>query len=99
MRALAVFGVWLLAFGFAPQQSRDAQLRPSRTGSATIAGRVVGSDDGRPLKRVRLALSDADGALAGGRITVTDDNGQFAFRQLPTGRFLLAATKPAYLVM
>jgi len=93
--SVAAMMVTLLA-----QQTRDVpSARPSQTGAAIVTGRVVAADSGQPLRRVLMTLRDADTAVIGGRLAVTNDNGQFAFRGLPAGRFQLTATKPAYLPM
>jgi hypothetical protein len=79
----------------APQSPRDAPARPA-SGTALITG-IVRADDaaGRPVRLARVTLNTGDGAL--GRTATTDDQGRFAFRNLPAGRFGLRATKAAWL--
>ncbi len=77
--------------GFASaQQSRALGRRPS--GTATLGGRV--SHEALPIPRAVVTLDAGDGR--GDRQTVTDDEGRFVFERLPTGRFLLTASKAGW---
>jgi hypothetical protein len=59
-----------------------------------IRGRVVDAQSGLPLPDTQLRLT---GAVRPERIMGTDDDGRFAFENLPTGRYMLTATMPGYL--
>ena len=50
----------------------------------------------QPARRVRVTLTNV-ARTSPGQTTTTDDNGVFAFRGLPAGRFELQAFKNAYL--
>lgn len=77
---------------------RDAALTSARTGSGLIAGTVVDAGSGLPVRRVVVLATDQSGtAIVGGRVSVTDDAGRFTFRNLPAGRYVVAASKAAYL--
>ena len=77
---------------------RDAGQKPATTpaGSASIFGTVVDGVAGTPIRRVIVSISD-QGSGFGSRMTVTEDDGSFAFRNLPAGRYLVTGTKAAYL--
>jgi len=64
-----------------------------RTGSGLVAGRVADTS-GRGLSRAMVVIFDESAAVR--RFAVTDEIGQFAFEQLPAGRFGLAATRSGY---
>ncbi|HKW01683.1 MAG TPA: carboxypeptidase-like regulatory domain-containing protein [Vicinamibacterales bacterium] len=72
---------------------RDAPIAP--TGTATISGTVVTeSGDGRPLRLATVSLTG--GGFRGSLIALTDERGQFVFRDLPAGRFSLSAERAGY---
>ena len=73
------------------QQSRGPA---PATGTGRIAGVVVDAK-AQPVRSAVVRLTSAD--LPGGRATVSNDDGAFAFDALPAGRFSLTASKPAYL--
>jgi len=60
-----------------------------------ISGTVVEGEQGvTPVRRAEITLSSA--SLSVNRVAISDDEGHFAFDQLPAGRYALAATKPAF---
>ena len=76
---------------------RDTSQRPaSQVGSASISGTVVDGVTGTPIRRAIVNISDQASGF-GSRTTVTEDDGSFAFRNLPAGRYLVTGTKAAYL--
>jgi hypothetical protein len=76
------------------QQPRDAGTKPT-TGTASIAGVVV--DDQQPARPIRRAVVTLTGAgLHPNRGAITDDEGRFALRDLPAGRFTLTAERGAF---
>jgi uncharacterized protein (DUF2141 family) len=75
------------------QPARDTAAQAQPTGTGGIAGSVV-SDAGRPVRRARVTLVGGD--LRTSKTAVTDDQGAFAFTDLPAGRFNLSASKPGY---
>src|SRR5437867_13216335 len=79
------------------QQARDPSSRTlAPAGTASLAGTVI-SDDGtaQPIRRARVVLTSTDGTTR--RSDLTDDNGTFVLRDLPSGRYSLSASKPAWL--
>jgi hypothetical protein len=86
--------------GSRPQESatgpRDNEQKPD-TGTGRIAGRVIGGENGAPLRRAVVGLS-AEG-MREGRSATTDEAGRFEFKDLPAARFDLNASKAGYLTM
>jgi hypothetical protein len=80
-----------------PQPPRDTpaqrNVAPEQP-SATIAGRVVSADNGRPVRRARVSVTAAE--LPGGRAVLTDDLGMFQLIELPAGRYTLSASKSGF---
>jgi protocatechuate 3,4-dioxygenase beta subunit len=72
---------------------RDTAQKP-QTGTAKIRGRVLAAVTNAPLRRVQLSLASPD--MPQGRITTTDAEGRYEFRNLPASRFSLSASKPGY---
>jgi uncharacterized protein (DUF2141 family) len=64
--------------------------------TASLAGIVVaGGESGQALRRAEVSVSSAEDSV---RISaITDDQGRFAFSNLPAGRYTVSASKPAYL--
>lgn len=69
-------------------QPRDPQ-QPK--GTATITGRVVAADTGRPVKRARVFVS---GGGRGG--ATTDDQGRYSISGLPAGNYTITASKSGF---
>jgi hypothetical protein len=76
--------------------ARDAE-QPEKTGTAVIKGHVVAADTGRPLRRAQVRLTST--ALRGGRLTTTDAEGAYEFKELPAGRYTLFASKGGYVAL
>ena len=78
-------------------RGRDPGLR---TGTALIRGRVINATTGTPVRRASIQASlsgDQGGRGEPPRNETTDDNGAFAFRSLPAGRWSLRASKTGYI--
>ena len=74
------------------QPSRDARV--ATTGLGEISGVVVTDDENpQPVKRAEVRAIVTGGEP---RMTYTDTSGAFAFTGLPTGRFLIEASKAGY---
>ncbi len=71
---------------------------PAREGSGLILGTVIDGTSGRPVAGaiVTVAGPGLSPTREGARI-LTDNEGQFVFRGLPSGSMMLAATKGGYL--
>ena len=80
-----------------PPPARDvgSTASPARVGRSSITGNVVDMTSGSPVRRVTVTASEQGGG--GSRVSVTDDDGRFAFNALPAGRYTISAVKPAYL--
>jgi hypothetical protein len=96
-----MFGVplgWtlLLAAGLAGGQARDPLTLPPAVGTSAIVGTVTTDEAAsRPIGRVIVTITSNE--LPAGKSAITDDNGRFALRNLPAGRFAISATKRGYL--
>ena len=79
------------------QPSRDTPAQQSDTpvASGRISGRVLASDNGRPVKRARVFINAAE--LPGGRGVLTDDSGAFDFSELPAGRYTMTVSKSGFI--
>src|SRR5258708_1686299 len=73
-----------------PAQTKDTVPTPA----GRITGRVVASDNGRPVKRARVFVTAAE--LPGGRGILTDDSGIFDLTELPAGRYALTVSKSGF---
>ncbi|MDW8334131.1 MAG: carboxypeptidase regulatory-like domain-containing protein, partial [Bacteroidia bacterium] len=80
----------------APSVPADApsasESRPSRGFGATIYGKVIDEVKGEPLAAATVKLSDGE-KLRG---VITDDEGYFAFRDLPAGTYTITFEYPEY---
>jgi hypothetical protein len=79
------------------QTPRDRPVAPATpSGSGAIVGTIVTDDPtARQIHGATIMLKSADGAIA--ETTFSDEQGRFAFGNLPPGAFHLSASKPAYL--
>src|SRR5713101_8743521 len=79
------------------QPARDTPAQTTNAGptpTGRITGRVVASDNGRPVKRARVFVTAAE--LPGGRGMLTDDSGIFDLTELPAGRYTLTVAKSGF---
>jgi protocatechuate 3,4-dioxygenase beta subunit len=65
-----------------------------KTGTARLRGRVVGGENGAPLRRAIVRLEG--GELRDGRMTTTDEEGRWELKDLPAGRYQVSAMKAGY---
>jgi hypothetical protein len=73
----------------------DSQLSPRISPSGVLAGVVVSADTAKtPIRRVSVTLS---GSNIDNMLAVTGDDGKFAFRSLPPGRYTLSAARPGFI--
>jgi len=63
---------------------------------ARLSGVVVGAGSDTPLPRINIELQDASGSDATTLTTTTNEKGEFAFANLPSGRYRLAASGAGY---
>ena len=77
-------------------QARDG-VTPPRGGSGVIAGVVLVDEPGTPpARRARVTLNTLDRREPGMTVT-TDDAGAFTFAGIPSGSYLIQASKTGYL--
>ena len=94
-RALAMsVGTFLMVIVVLHAQTpqRGDTVPSSPTGTAGISG-VVKDHDGMPVRRATIRIS---GDMRLERLTVSGDDGGFAFDALPPGRFTITAEKAGY---
>jgi len=75
------------------------RAQEQRTGTSSVRGRVINAATGTPVRRASIQATyyaDQAGRVEPPRNETTDDNGSFAFRNLPAGRWALRATKTGY---
>jgi hypothetical protein len=79
------------------QPARDTPAQPQDVPPPTgrITGRVIASDNGRPVKRARVFVTAAE-LPDGGRGVLTDDQGVFDLAELPAGRYTLTVSKSGF---
>jgi hypothetical protein len=87
---LAAIGVIAHGQGLPPRDSAVILAAPK--GTAVISG-VVFDADKKPLRRAEVAIS---GDMRVERVAISDDQGRFAFVQLPAGRYSISASKGGY---
>jgi hypothetical protein len=76
--------------------ARDPGLTaPTPTGTAALTGTITSVDGGRPMRRATVRLQGTSTPMS--RTTMTDDHGNYEFKELPAGEFTLRASKPGYL--
>lgn len=84
--------VWAQAAGAQGQPSRDARI--AANGLGEISGVVVTDEENpQPVKRAEVRAIVTGGEP---RTTYTDTSGAFSFTGLPSGRFMIEASKAGY---
>jgi carboxypeptidase family protein len=79
-----------------PGASTQAPPRDNvpKTGTAILRGRVVAADSGLPLRKAMVRIFAAE--LRENRMTTTDPQGRYEFRDLPAGRYTVMASKGGF---
>ena len=72
---------------------RDS-AQPAKTGTATLRGHVVAADSGQPLRKAQVRIFAPE--LRENRMTTTDGDGKYEFKELPAGRYTVMAQKGSY---
>jgi hypothetical protein len=68
-----------------------------KKGTAILRGKITAADTGRPLRRVRITVTAPE--LSEPRSVSTNLQGIYELRDLPPGRYTVAATRTGYLTM
>lgn len=74
---------------------RDNQ--PEKPATARIRGRVIGGENGSPLRRAVVMVMGE--GLKGPKAATTDENGRYEVSELPAGRFQVRASKAGYVAL
>jgi len=77
-----------------PQMPPRDNAQPPKPGKATIRGHVVAADTGQPLRKAQVRISSNDSRE--NRMTTTDADGRYEFKELPAGRYSVQASKGSY---
>ena len=95
-----------LTFGQTPQPPGAPAQTPtqvSAAATATLRGHVTAGDSGQPLRKAQVRLIQIGGFQPGAtgtgrenRLTTTDADGLYEFKDLPAGRYNLMATRTSY---
>jgi hypothetical protein len=99
--ALAIAGLALAAVATTAAQetkvvqgSRDNLKAPVATGTGAIAGTVVDQVSGAPIARAAIVVTTVDGESVA--TVYSDARGAFTAAKLAAGRYVIVATKAAY---
>ncbi len=68
--------------------------QPAKPGKSTLRGHVVAADTGAPLRRAQVRVTSQE--LRENRMTTTDGDGKYEFKELPAGRYTVFANKGSY---
>ena len=77
--------------GMPAMPTRD---RPVNPGTAVLRGRVIGADTGQPLRKAQVRI--VAGEIRENRMTMTDADGRYEFKEVPAGRYNITAQKGSY---
>jgi hypothetical protein len=75
-----------------PARGGQRQVEAAR-GTAILRGVVVAADNGSPIRRAQVRIS---GQGVPSRLATTDAQGRFEIKELPAGRYSLAASKGGF---
>ena len=77
-----------------PQMPPRDNAQPAKPGKATLRGHVVAADTGQPLRKAQVRIFASE--LRENRMTTTDADGRYEFKELPAGRYNVSASKGSY---
>jgi hypothetical protein len=77
-----------------PQAPPRDNNQPAKAGTATLRGHVVAADTGQPLRKAQVRVVAGD--IRENRMTTTDVDGRYEFKELPAGRYTVMASKGSY---
>lgn len=81
--------------GRGAQPPRDSVGQAS--GTAVIRGRVISAESGTPVRRAQVRLSNAEARE--NRLSSTDEEGRYEFRELTGGRYSLSVSKGGFITL
>ena len=70
--------------------------RDIKTGTGQIKGRVLTPDTGAPVRRAQVRISGTDIMP---KVSTTDNDGLYEFKDLPAGRFIVTVTKSGFVTV
>src|SRR5918993_1545352 len=92
--AFVILSLLVTSGAWAQGVARDRpSAAPVPAGTGALSGRVV-STEGAPVRRAQVQLAASDARVR--QMTTSDNEGRFAFTQLPAGRYTLRASKGGY---
>src|SRR5437773_6473023 len=68
--------------------------QPAKTGTATLRGHVVAADTGQPLRKAQVRIVAPE--LRENRLTSTDVDGKYEFKEVVAGRYNVTASKGSF---
>jgi protocatechuate 3,4-dioxygenase beta subunit len=77
-----------------PQAPPRDPTQPAKTGTATLRGHVVAADTGQPLRKAQVRITAPE--LRENRLTSTDRDGTYEFKEVVAGRYTVMASKGSY---
>lgn len=80
-----------------PQTPPRDNAQPKAVGTATIRGHVLAADTGQPLRKAQVRITS--GELRENRMTSTDADGKFEFKEVVAGRYSVNASKGSYVAL
>ncbi len=76
---------------------RDNAQPPKPAGTATIRGHVVSAETGEPLRKAQVRIVAAE--FRENRMTTTDADGKYEFKEVVPGRYTVNASKGSYVAL
>jgi hypothetical protein len=86
----------VVVHGIVRAQTANPQPAASAAGLSRVSGTVVSRIDGHPLGQTTISLRDAKNPQKFESV-VTEDDGKFAFGDVPTGKYSLTGVKRGYI--
>ena len=84
--------------GAAGRGQRPMRAQPQRVdaprGTAMIRGQIIAADNGAPIRRAQVRITSPEARE--GRVSTTDQQGRFEFKELPAGRYTMTASKGGF---